>query len=197
VNREIKLRRSSLRLVDFFKLLAIGFFIMRSMFYGLYVTSFVFVLSVFPNSSFGDGLKIGFVSTDRVFKESAPAIKSQKNLQKEFSGREEVIRQTSEKARSLQNKLEKEGLTMSDSERQAAESDLGRLSRDLQRLQREFKEELNLRKNQEMKLVLELANQAIFKIAEKEKYDLILQEAVYRSPRLDITDKVIEALENE
>ena len=170
---------------------------MRSLFYGLFVTSFVSVLSVFPNSSFGDGLKIGFVSTDRVFKESAPAIKSQKNLQKEFSGREEVIRQTSEKARLLQNKLEKESLTMSDSERQAAESDLGRLSRDLQRLQREFKEELNLRKNQEMKLVLELANQAIFKIAEKEKYDLILQEAVYRSPRLDITDKVIEALANE
>jgi outer membrane protein len=94
----------------------------------------------------------------------------------------------------LQDNLEKEALTMSDVDRQAGEAELGKLSRDLQRLQREFREELNLRKNQEMKLVLEMANKAIFKIAEKEKYDLILQEAVYRSPRLDITDKVIEAL---
>jgi outer membrane protein len=68
------------------------------------------------------------------------------------------------------------------------------LTRDLQRMQREFREELNLRKNEEMKIVIEIANKAIIEIASREKYDLILQEAVYRSPRLDITDKVIEAL---
>ena len=161
------------------------------------VLTFIFVSSVLlfgVSPSLSEELKIGFVSTDRVFKESAPAIESQKNLQKEFAGREEEIRKTAEKAKALQDKLEKEALTMSDADRQAAETELGKLSRDLQRLQREFREELNLRKNQEMKLVLEMANKAIFKIAEKEKYDLILQEAVYRSPRVDITDKVIEAL---
>ena len=155
------------------------------------------VLFAGVSSSFGEGLKIGFVSTDRIFKEAAPAIKSQKNLQKEFAEREDEIRRATEGAKSLQAKLDREGLTMADADRQAVEVELGRLSRDLQRLQREFREELNLRKNQEMKIVLEMANKAIFKIAEKENYDLILQEAVYRSPRLDITDKVIEALGKE
>ena len=155
------------------------------------------VLFVGVASCFSGELKIGFVSTDRVFKESAPAIESQKNLQKEFAVKEEEIRKTADKAKALQVKLEKESLTMSDADRQAGEAELGKLSRELQRLQREFREELNLRKNQEMKLVLEMANKVIFKIAEKDKFDLILQEAVYRSPRLDITDKVIEALEKE
>ena len=154
---------------------------------------FLALLSI-SQPALGDGLKVGFVSTERVFAESAPAIRSQKNLQKEFSAREEEIKKVAEDAKSLQTKLEKESLTMSDASRQKAEAELGKLSRELQRLQREFREELNLRKNQEMKLVLEMANKVIFEIAEKEKYDLILQEAVYRSPRLDITDKVIEAL---
>ena len=164
------------------------------------VSTFIIVWSVFfsgATSCFSEGLKIGFVSTDRVFKESAPAIESQKNLQKEFAGKEEEIRKIADKAKALQVKLEKEALTMNDSERQAGETELGKLSRDLQRMQREFREELNLRKNQEMKIVLEIANKVIFEIAEKEKYDLILQEAVYRSPRLDITDKVIKALAKE
>jgi len=155
------------------------------------------ILFLGASPSFSEGVKIGFVSTDRVFKESAPAIESQKSLQKEFAEREEVIRKTADSAKSLQAKLEKEALTMSEADRQAGEAELGKLSIDLQRLQREFREELNLRKNQEMKIVLEMANKVIFKIAEKEKYDLILQEAVYRSPRVDITDKVIEALAKE
>ena len=164
------------------------------------VSTFIIVCSVFlfgVSYSFAEGMKIGFVSTDRVFKESVPAIESQKNLQKEFAGRETEIRKTADKVKVLQDKLQKESLTMSDTDRQAGEVELGKLSRELQRLQREFREELNLRKNQEMKLVLEMANKVIFKIAEKEKFDLILQEAVYRSPRLDITDKVIEALATE
>lgn len=144
--------------------------------------------------SYGEGLKIGFVSTDRVFKESQPAIQSQEKLQKEFAEREQEIRAKNESARALQQKLSKEELTMSEADRRKVESELASLSRDLQRLQREFREELNLRKNEEMKLVLEIANKAIFKIAEEENYDLILQDAVYRSPRLDITDKVIEVL---
>lgn len=164
------------------------------------VSTFIVVWAVFVpgvTSCFSEGLKVGFVSTDRVFKESAPAIESQKNLQKEFAGKEEEIRKTADKAKALQVKLEKEALTMNDLDRQAGEAELGKLSRDLQRMQREFREELNLRKNQEMKIVLEMANKVIFEIAEKEKYDLILQEAVYRSPRLDITDKVIKALAKE
>jgi len=97
-------------------------------------------------------------------------------------------------AKDLQTQLEKEGVTMAESERRNKEADLARINRDLQRMQREFREDLNLRKNEELAQVLERANKVIAEIAEKEKYDLILQEAVYRSPRIDITDKVLKAL---
>ena len=158
------------------------------------ITFLAACLCLWVEASYGEGLKIGFVSTDRVFKESRPAIESQEKLQREFSEREREIRTTNEAAKALQQKLAKEELTMSEADRRKLESELASLSRESQRLQREFREELNLRKNEEMKLVLEIANKAIFEIAEKENYDLILQDAVYRSPRLDITEKVIEAL---
>ncbi len=139
-------------------------------------------------------LKIGFVSTERVFREAAPAVAALKRLEKEFKPREDEIKKVNDQARAIQQQLEKEGMTMSASERRDRESELGRLSRERQRLEREFREELNLRKNEELAAVLQRANKVIQEIAEKEKFDLILQEAVYRSPRLDITDKVIEAL---
>lgn len=139
-------------------------------------------------------LKIGFVSTERVFREAAPAVKALKKLEKEFGPREEAIKKITEEGRVIQLELEKEGMTMSASQRRDRETELGRLSRERQRLEREFREELNLRKNEELAAVLQTANKVIQEIAEKEKFDLILQEAVYRSPRLDITDKVIKAL---
>ena len=139
-------------------------------------------------------IKIGFVSTERVFREAAPAVRALKKLEKEFAPREDEIRKLGEEARAIQAQLEKEGMTMSASQRRDRETELGRVSRERQRLEREFREELNLRKNEELAAVLQSANQVIKDIAEKEKFDLILQEAVYRSPRLDITEKVIKAL---
>ena len=139
-------------------------------------------------------LKIGFVSTERVFREAAPAVKALKKLEKEFAPREDEIKKVTQDGRDIQVKLEKEGMTMSASQRRDLETELGRLSRERQRMEREFREELNLRKNEELAAVLQSANKVIKEIAEKENFDLILQEAVYRSPRLDITDKVIKAL---
>jgi len=139
-------------------------------------------------------IKIGFVSTERVFREAAPAVRALQKLEKEFAPREVEIKQVGEEARAIQVQLEKEGMTMSASQRRDRETELGRLSRERQRLEREFREELNLRKNEELAAVLQTANKVIKEIAEKGNYDLILQEAVYRSPRVDITDKVIEAL---
>ena len=142
-------------------------------------------------------LKIGFVNTERVFKESAPAVRSQKKLQEEFSVREGEIKAVDAEAKGIRQRLEKDGLVLEETQRRNLEVELGRLSREMQRLQREFQEELNLAKNTEMKVILKIANEAIQKIAVSEKFDLILQEAVYRSDRLDITDKVIEALKDE
>ena len=142
-------------------------------------------------------LKIGFVNTDRVFKEAAPAMRSQKKLQEEFAPRDQEIKSVNAKAQEVKSKLEKDGLTMTESGKRALESELARLSREIQRLQREFREELNLRKQEELKVILQIANDEIDKIAKEGQYDLILQEAVYRSDRVDITDKVIEALKDD
>ena len=154
------------------------------------------ILSVASSAS-GQELKIGFVNTDRVFKEAAPALRSQKKLQEDFAPRDQEIKDVNAQATEVKAKLEKDGLTMAESEKRALESELARLSREIQRLQREFREELNLRKQEELKVILRIANEEIDKIAAEEKYDLILQEAVYRSDRLDITDKVIKALEDD
>lgn len=138
--------------------------------------------------------KIGFVKLERLFKEAAPAVKAQKKIEKEFASRDQELQKLSKQARELQTGLEKDGVTMAESERRDKEQDLARLNRDLQRMQRELREDLNLRKNEELAAVLERANKVIQQIAESEKFDLILQEAVYISPRIDITDRVIKAL---
>jgi outer membrane protein len=139
-------------------------------------------------------LKVGFVSTERVFREAAPAVKALKKLEKEFATRDQEVQKLAKQVKDLQTLMEKESVTMSESQRREREAELARLTRDLQRTQREFREDLNLRKNEELATVLQRANQVIQQIAEAEKFDLILQEAVYRSPRIDITDKVIKAL---
>ncbi len=142
----------------------------------------------------GNDVKVGFVSTERIFKEAAPAQRALKKLEKEFAPREMELQKLTKQGKDLQTSLEKDGVTLSESDRRNKEADLGRINRDLQRVQREFREDLNLRKNEELAQVLERANKVIAQIAEAEKYDLILQEAVYRSGRIDITEKVIKAL---
>lgn len=138
--------------------------------------------------------KVGFVKLERLFKEAVPAVKAQKKIEKEFASRDQELQKLAKQARDLQTSLEKDGVTMSESERRDKEQELARMNRDLQRMQRELREDLNLRKNEELAAVLERANKVIQQIAESEKFDLILQEAVYISPRIDITDRVIKAL---
>jgi outer membrane protein len=141
--------------------------------------------------------KVGFVNTERVFRDAAPAVRAQKKIEQEFASRDKEMQQMAEQIRKLQESLEKNSVTMSQTERRAKEREFGELSKDFQRKQREFREDLNQRRNEELAAVLERANRTIKAIAESEKYDIIFQEAVYASPRIDITDKVIKALEDK
>ena len=139
--------------------------------------------------------KIGFVNTERLFREAAPAKRAQLKLEKEFAARDADIQKVSKQVRDLQATLEKDGTTMSETDRRNKERDLANLSRDLQRSQREFREDLNLRRNEELASVQERANRVIQQIAEAEKFDLILQDpVVFASQKIDITEKVIKAL---
>lgn len=139
-------------------------------------------------------LKVGFVNTDRVFREATPAVKAQKKLEKEFSAREQEIQKMARQGKEMQAFLEKEGVTIGESERRNKERELANLNRDFQRSQRELREDLNLRRNEELSSVHDRAKKAIFEIAEREKFDLVLEDAVYFSSKIDITDKVLKAL---
>ncbi|NOT99343.1 MAG: OmpH family outer membrane protein [Sideroxydans sp.] len=132
-----------------------------------------------------------------MLRESVPAVNAEKRITKEFSGRDLEIKALVKQAKDLQALLEKEGVTLSDVDQRNKERELTTMNADIQRLQREFREDLNLRKNEELAIVLERANKTIQVIAESEKFDLILQEAVYRNPKIDITDKVIQHLADD
>lgn len=141
--------------------------------------------------------KIGFVNGQRVVNESPQAKRAKQKLEKEFEKRDQELQQLSKRLQSMQENLEKNGVTMSEGDRRNKEREFNDLNRDFQRKQREFREDLNLRQNEEMAAIFERANKVIKQIAEAEKYDLIVQEAVYFSPRIDLTEKVVKALSSE
>lgn len=144
-------------------------------------------------------IKIGVVNTEKILRESLPAIQAQRKIEQEFVPRDEDIKKMAVQAKTLQDKLEKDGIIMEETERRNLERNLANLSREYQRAQKQMREDLSVRQNEEYSVILERTNRAISKIAEIEKYDLILQlqDSVYRSQRIDITDQVIRTLNNE
>lgn len=139
-------------------------------------------------------LKIGFVSTERIFRDAAPAKAATAKLEQEFSRRDRELQDLAAKLKQAAEKLDKDGPVLSDSERGKRQRELAEMDKDFQRRQREFREDLNQRRNEELAVVLEKANKVIKQLAEAEKYDIVFQEAVYFSPRIDITEKVLKAL---
>lgn len=138
--------------------------------------------------------KIGIINTEKVMRDSDPAKKAMKKLEKEFEKRGQDVEKLRVQAQKMQEDIEKNGLTLSEAQRKAKERELADASRDFQRKQRELNEDFNARRNEELQAIVDRANKAIRTIAEKEGFDLILQEAAYVNPRVDITDKVIKAL---
>ena len=138
--------------------------------------------------------KIGIVNIDRIFREANSAKAAQAKLEQEFGRREKEIGDLGTQLKTLADKFEREAPTLSESQRTARQKQLVDQDRDFQRKRREFQEDLNARKNEELQQVIERANKVVKMVAETEKYDLVLQEAVYANPKHDITDKVIKAL---
>jgi len=139
-------------------------------------------------------LKIGYVNSDRVLRDAAPAKAAQAKLEAEFSKREKDLNELANKLKAASDRLDKDAPTLGEAERTRRQRELVDQDRDLQRRRREFQEDLSQRKNEELATVVERTNRVIKQIFETEKYDLILQEAVFWSPKVDITDKVIKAL---
>ena len=139
-------------------------------------------------------LKLGYVNSERVLRDSAPAKAAQAKLEAEFGRRERELNDIRARLKTSADRFEKDAPTLAESERTRRQRELVDQERDLQRKQREFQEDLNQRKNEDLAAVVERANRVIRQIFETEKYDAILQEVVFAGPRVDITDKVIRAL---
>jgi outer membrane protein len=140
--------------------------------------------------------KFGFVNTERILRDAQPAQRAQKKIEAEFQKRDQELAKIAEQLKRMQDDLDRNSVTMGEAQRRNREREFADLNRDFQRKQREFREDLNQRRNEELAQVVELANRVIRQIAEQEKFDIIFQDAVFASPRIDITDKVIKALDS-
>jgi outer membrane protein len=151
-------------------------------------------LAVLGSAQAEDAVRIGYVNTDRIFREANTAKAAQAKLEQEFAKREKDLVDIGNTLKTASDKLEREAPTLSEAQRNSRQKQLVDQDRDFQRKRREFQEDLNARKNEELQQVLERANKVVKIVAEAEKYDVVLQEAVYINPKLDITEKVIKAL---
>lgn len=151
-------------------------------------------LSAAAGIALAQEFKVGIVNLDRIFREANSAKAAQVKLEQEFTKREKEIADLGNQIKQQSEKLEREAPTLSESQRNARQRQLVDQDREFQRKRREFQEDLNTRKNEELQLVIERANRVVKSLAETEKYDLIIQEAVYANPKHDITDKVIKSL---
>ena len=138
--------------------------------------------------------KAGFIHTDRVFREASSAKAAQAKLEQEFSRRDKEINDLGNTLKTATEKFERDAPTLSDSQRQTRQRQLMDQDREFQRKRREFQEDLNARKNEELNQLGERINKVVKQLAEQEKYDITVDQAVYISPQRDITDKVIKAL---
>ncbi len=154
----------------------------------------VVALALLSGTATAGDFKIAVVDVDRILRESAAAVRAEKKLEKEFENRRTEMKRIADQGKALEAQLDKNGLP--EAERKARERELVKLNQDFQRLQREFNEDRNTRRNEEIAALFERIRGAIRQIAEAEKFDLILQESeiAYRSQRMDITEKVIKTL---
>lgn len=144
-------------------------------------------------------VKIGFVNTERILRESGPAVRAGKKLETEFSKKQAEIQKLADQLKRVQDDLEKNGVTMSDAQRRTKEREFNDLNRELQRRDRDFRDEVNQRRNEETATLVDQANRIIKQIAEQEKFDVILQatDALILNARVDITERVMKALEGK
>lgn len=167
---------------------------MKSTLQSLCSTTLLASALVLGASAQAQDLKIGYVNIDRVLRDAAPAKVAQSKLELEFNRREKELNDAAQRLKSASDKFEKDAPTLAESERSRRQRDLVEQDREIKRKSREFQEDLSQRKNEELAGVLDRANKVVKQIFDQEKYDLILQEAVFASPRLDITDRVIKSL---
>jgi outer membrane protein len=149
-----------------------------------------------PAPAAAQDIKVGYVNSERILRDSAPARVATQKLEAEFAKRDRELQEMGAKLKAQAERFEKDAPVLSETDRGRRQRELAEMDRDLQRRQREFREDLNQRRNEELQGLLERTQRLVRQIAEQEKYDLIIQDAVFFSSRVDITDKVLRGLNN-
>ena len=160
------------------------------------VSASLFALAVSLSSNIGAAeLKVGYVQVDKILQEAPQTAESGKKLEREFSPRSQELDRTQKQIRDIEASLDKEGVTLSESERRNKERDVSNLKIEFQRKQRELREDINLRKNEELSVLQDRINKAVQTVSETDGYDLVVYGGVaYASKKIDITDKVLKLL---
>lgn len=160
------------------------------------VSASVWVVGLVCGTAAAQELKIGYVNSERILRDSTPARAASQKLEQEFKKRDMELQDMGAKLKSTAERFEKDSPVLSESDRARRQRELAEMDREFQRRQREFREDLNQRRNEELQALLERAQKIVRQLAEQDKYDLIVQDAVYFSAKVDITDKVLRALNN-
>ncbi len=139
-------------------------------------------------------VRIGIVNTERILRDSSPAKAAELKLKQEFVKRDEELQKLAARLKETNDKLERDSAVLAETDRTKRQREAAELDRELQRRTREFREDVNQRKNEELSQVVERSRKVIRQVAEQEKYDLVVEDAIYFNARIDITDKVLRAL---
>ena len=170
---------------------------MRSRFKNISLKLFVLLQLVMMSPNLFAQTKLGYVKVDEVIRKVNIAKQAEDRLKKEFAPRDNELKKMGAKLKNLANKFDKEQSVMTNSDKQKVQREINNLEKEIQRKQRQAREDLTQRKNEELAAVVEKARAVIKKIAIEEKFDLILENSVYASPKIDITQKVIKALNDQ
>lgn len=168
---------------------------MSNAFRSLALTSLVTLVLSVPVCAQAVELKVGYVQVDKILQDAPQTAESGKKLEREFSPRSQELDRMSKQIKDLESVLDKDGLTMTEADRRNKERDVQNIKIEFQRKQRELREDINLRKNEELGNLQDRINKAVQSVAEAEGYDLVVYSGVaYASKKIDVTDKVLKLL---
>lgn len=149
---------------------------------------------MFAATAHADEIRVGFVNPERVMREATLAKAALTKVDQDFAKRAKDLQDMQAHLQSMADKYDKDAPLLTDADRIKRQRELADMDKELQRKQREFREDYNQRRNEELAAVNDRIMKVINQIATSEKYDIVVQEALYFSQRVDITDKVLKAL---
>ena len=152
------------------------------------------VAAALPVQAQAQGSKVGFVNTERILRESGPAKAAQAKLDAEFKPRESKVQSLQKNAQTLAANLQRDRATLSQTEGAKRERAVNLAEQQFDNEARALRDDFAARQNELLQSIIQSANASIKKIAESENYDMVIQDAVTVNLRVDITDKVIQAL---